>query len=182
MRGQTTLDFAIGISIFLAVVLFTFGFIPTVLDPFDVVAEENPALVDRTADSLAHGQLGSAEQPHVLDRYCTVAFFGEDTPPDECNYDGETLEDRLNLGLGQNVNVTIAGGSSPDGDPALQCWTDDAGNSEPGLVDADGTECGSGDTVLAIGDDRPDDQDTTITSRRIVSLHGETVVLEVMLW
>jgi len=181
MRGQTTLDFAIGVSIFLAVVLFTFGFIPTVLDPFDVVAEENPALADRTADSLVHGQLGSAEQPHVLDRYCTVEFFTETDPPNECNYEGTTLEERLNLEIGQNVNVTITGGSSADGGPVLQCWTDDTGTGEPGLVAAD--ECGgSDDTVLAIGDDRPGNQDTTITARRAVALHGQTVVLEVMIW
>lgn len=186
MRGQTTLDFAIGVSIFLAVVLFTFGFIPTVLDPFDVVAEENPALADRTADNLANGQLGSAEQPNIFDRYCTVEFFKQSDPPAECNYDGTTLEERLNLDIGQNVNVTIVGGEQPGDELKVQCWTDSAGGTgAPGLVNAGDADCdpdSSSDTVLAIGDERPDDQDTTITARRVASLYGETVVLEVVLW
>jgi len=184
MRGQTTLDFAIGVSIFLAVVLFTFGFIPTVLDPFDVVAEENPALADRTADNLAYGQLGSPEQPHVLDRHCTVEFFTAETPPGECNYEGETLEERLNLDIGQNVNITIMRGGSGDGTAELLCWAETTDTGEPDLVTDDDSDCDpdGSDTVLAIGDRQPGNQDTTITSRRTVSLHGESVVLEVTLW
>jgi hypothetical protein len=178
MRGQTTLDFAIGISIFLAVVLFTFAFLPSVLDPFDVVAEENPTLADRTADDLAHGQLGSPEEPNILDRFCTVAFFETGPPPGECRYDGETLEERLGLGLGQNANVTLFQSEQ------RLCWTDDAGDAEPGLVESDSADCdpSSGDTVLAVGDQRPGSTDTSITSRRVVTLYGETVVIEVMLW
>jgi hypothetical protein len=173
MRGQTTLDFAIGISIFIAVVLFTFGFVPSVLDPFDVAAEDNPTFADRTADNLAHSQLGSPEEPNVLDRHCTVAFFEGDPSPSGCNYDGTDLEERLDLDIGQDMNITI----SQDGEQRL-CWTDDAGDGEPGLA----TSCTSSDTPLTIGDDRPGEQDTTITSRRVVFLYGETVVLEVVLW
>ena len=175
MRGQTTLDFAIGVSIFIAVVLFTFGFVPSVLDPFDVVAEDNPTLADRTADNLAHGQLGSADQPSVLDWYCTVEYFEGNPSPSECNYEGQTLEQRLNLGIGDEANITI----TQEGDlSGLLCWTDDAGDGEPGLS----TACTSGDSTLAIGEARPGSQETTIASRRVVSLYGETVVLEVVLW
>ena len=180
MRGQTTLDFAIGISIFLAVVLFTFAFLPSVLDPFDVVAEENPTLADRTADDIAHGQLGSPEEPNRLDRFCTVAFFETGPSPGECRYEGETLEDRLGLGLGQNANISVFQNTQQ------LCWTADAGgsNAEPGLVRSASTDCdpSSGDTVLAVGDRRPGSTDTTITSRRVVTLYGETVVLEVVVW
>jgi hypothetical protein len=175
MRGQTTLDFAIGISIFLAVVLFTFAFVPTVLDPFDVVAEDNPTLADRTADNLAHGQLGSADQPHVLDEFCTINYFEGNPSPPECNYEGETLEERLDLEIGENANITVTRNGSVS---ELLCWTEDTGDGEPGLT----TACGSGDTTLAIGDAQPGDQDTTIESRRVVSLYGETVVMEVVLW
>lgn len=171
MRGQTTLDFAIGVSIFLAVVLFTFAFVPTVLDPFDVVAEENPVLADRTADNLAHGQLGTSEQPYVLDRYCTVTFFANESDPD-CNYDGSTLAERLGIGSDQNANITI----TQDGEQLL-CWSDDAGG-EPGLT----TACSDSDTTLAVGDERPTSEDTTITARRVVSLGGDPVELEVVLW
>lgn len=179
MRGQTTLDFAIGISIFLAVVLFTFGFIPTVLDPFDVVAEDNPTLADRTADNLAHGQLGSADQPHVLDWYCTVEYFEGAPSPPECNYEGQTLGERLDLEIGEDANITITRGGNVS---ELLCWAADAGDGEPGVVLGSSAACGPNDTTFAIGEDRPGSQETTITSRRVVSLYGETVVLEVMLW
>jgi len=179
MRGQTTLDFAIGVSIFLAVVFFTFGFVPSVLDPFDVTAEDSPTVADRTADNLAHGQLGSPDQPNVLDWYCTVEYFEGNPGPADCNYEGQTLEERLALGVGENANITITRDGSLS---ELLCWAPDADSTpdgEPGLE----TDCtGSDVTMLTIGDDRPGAQDTTISSRRVVSLYDETVVLEVVLW
>ncbi len=179
MRGQTTLDFAIGVSIFLAVVLFTFGFLPSVLDPFDVAAEDNPTVADRTADNLAHGQLGSPDQPNVLDWYCTVEYFEGNASPADCNYEGQILEERLALGVGDNANITITRNGSLS---ELLCWAPDADTTpdgEPGLE----TDCtGSGITMLAIGDERPGPQDTAIASRRVVSLYDQTVVLEVVLW
>ncbi len=179
MRGQTTLDFAIGVSIFLAVVLFTFGFLPSVLDPFDVAAEDNPTVADRTADNLAHGQLGSPDQPNVLDWYCTVEYFEGNASPAGCNYEGQTLEERLALEVGDNANITITRNGSLS---ELLCWAPDADTTpdgEPGLE----TDCTGNDvTMLAIGDERPGAQDTTIASRRVVSLYDQTVVLEVVLW
>ncbi len=170
MRGQTTLDFAIGISIFLAVVLFTFGFIPTILDPFDATASENPTLADRTADELAHGMLGSPAEPHVLDRYCTVAFFDESaTDFSGCDFEDEPVEDRLPLTDFQRVSISITRGGE------LLCW--DGGVDEPQIT----TGCGSGGTDLASGDD-PLPQDATVSARRTVLLDGETATLEVVIW
>lgn len=182
MRAQTTLDFAIGVSIFIAVVLFTFTFVPTVLEPFSVVADDNPTVADRTADSLAHGQLGATDRPHLLEWHCTVAFFRGQSSPSDCSYQGQTLEERLNLGIGQDMNVSI----TRNGDISqLLCWSadpDSTPDGEPGLTDASSSDCRSGDTALALGDNRPSRQDTTIKSRRVVSLYGETVMLEVILW
>ena len=182
MRGQTTLDFAIGVAIFIAVVLFTFTFVPTVLEPFDVVAEDNPTMADRTADSLAHGQLGPADQPHLLEWHCTVEYFEGNPSPSDCNYQGQTLEERLDLGIGERANITI---TRDGGTTQLLCWSanpDSTPDSEPGLTNASSADCETGDTTLALGEDRPDSQNTAIASRRIVSLYGETVVLEVVLW
>ena len=177
MRGQTTLDFAIGVSIFLAVVFFTFGFLPGVLDPFDVAAEDNPTMADRTADNLAHGQLGSPDQPNVLDWYCTVEYFEGNASPANCSYEGQTLDERLALGVGGSANITITRNGSLS---ELLCWAPDAtSEGEPGLE----TDCTGNDvTMLAIGDDRPGAQDTTIASRRVVSLYDQPVILEVVLW
>lgn len=170
MRGQTTLDFAIGVSIFLAVVLFTFGFIPTILDPFDATASENPTLADRTADELAHGMLGSPAEPHVVDRYCTVAFFDESaTDFSGCNFEDEPLEDRFPLTFAQNVNISLTRGDE------LLCWDSDADESQIT------TGCGSGGVTLTVGD-TPLPQDTTVSARRTVLLGSETATLEVVIW
>lgn len=173
MRGQTTLDFAIGIAIFLGVLIFVFTFVPGILAPFDVAGEEEPAKSDRIADSLSQGMLGSPENPHVLDRYCTVEFFDDGDPDEDCNFEGETLEERFDLSFSQNVNVTVVGNlSEAGGQPEQLCWD---GNE---LKERD--ECNGG-TVLTKGDDVPD-WGTVITARRVVSLHGESVTLRVVVW
>lgn len=170
MRGQTTLDFAIGVSVFVVVLLFVFTFVPGILAPFEATDEEAPVLSDRIANSLTHGILGSPEEPHILDRYCTVEFFKETEAPGECNYDGQTVEERLNVGFGRSVNVTIS-----DTQGELLCW--DSDGDEPTLTDS----C-DGDTVLlATGDELPD-REPTITSQRVVSLDGENVRMEVVVW
>lgn len=87
MRGQTTLDFAVGVSIFLVVVAFVVAFVPTMLDPFEGGAQEETAAADRLAGELATDILvEDAETPYVLDRGCVVAFFAlENTDGDPTN-------------------------------------------------------------------------------------------------
>jgi hypothetical protein len=175
MRGQTTLDFVIGVSIFLAAVLFTFGFIPGLLEPFDAAAEENPTLADRYADTLSQDVLGSPKSPHTLDRYCAVSFFeAGSSAPAECEYTGTTLEEHLGVPASQRVNVTI----TSDGDTQL-CWTEStAATGGPGLTES----CSSGDVVLSAGQRQPAIGETTISARRVVSLHDRSVMLEVIVW
>jgi hypothetical protein len=38
-RGQTTIDFTIGISVFLGVIIFVFVFAPGILTPFTVTGQ-----------------------------------------------------------------------------------------------------------------------------------------------
>lgn len=171
MRGQTTLDFVIGIVVFLAVLIFIFTFVPGILEPFAAVSEENPALSNRVADSLTQGMLGSPERPHVLDRYCTVQFFDDGPPPDQCRYDGGTLSERFNLGPTQNLNVSLlsTGGS-------VLCFeSDDGGNL------TEGSDCTGEDTRLTAGEDVPDNR-ATMTAQRVVHFHGAPVRLEVVVW
>lgn len=125
-RGQTTLDFALGISLFLGVILFIFTFVPGLLDPFALNEEEDTVLVGQVADRLSQDTLGHPENPYVLDRHCTVSFFNKSkTPPDRCRYEGDSLTDRLNVPESTNVNVTIErnitiGSAEPD----TLCWDD----------------------------------------------------------
>ncbi|MFC7057445.1 DUF7287 family protein [Halovenus salina] len=186
MRAQTTIDFAIGIAIFLSVLVFAFSFVPGILQPFELSGEENPSLSDRAADSLSQELLGSAERPSVLNRYCTVAFFNESNDASgRCNYDAGSPSAVLNLDTARNVNVTLNGNVTTSGSGSEQlCWTESspANNGEPGLVERSHAECAGDAVVLARGDDIVDQGDATITARRVVSLHGRSVTLAVVLW
>jgi hypothetical protein len=176
MRAQTTIDFAIGAAIFLAVLLFTFSFVPGILEPFSVGGEEEPIASDRAANTLTQDLIASPSEPNVLDRYCTVEFFRGNAPA-ACPYDGTTLEQQLSLASDQNVNVTIVGDideTVPGTNPI--CWQTPG---EPGL--AEGPNCASGDVQLSAGDTPPAEV-TTITARRVVWLHGEVVTLQVVMW
>lgn len=127
-RGQTTLDFAIGMSVFLIAVAFVFSFIPGMLEPFTGSNEAKTVVADRVADSLAEGMLGSPERPYILDGDCTVAFFdpaSENTDDDgtyeaakgsntvtDCTFDDLPMRERLGLEghdgtTGPRFNITI---------------------------------------------------------------------------
>jgi hypothetical protein len=122
-RGQTTLDFAVGISIFLAIVLFIFLFVPGILTTFTAGSPEETVTVNRVADDLAMGLLGSPAEPNVWDRECAVAFFAGTSPPG-CNYAGSTVTERVGIMDRQRVNITVQGNVSADPDPGSDrlCW------------------------------------------------------------
>ncbi|MEF8978279.1 MAG: hypothetical protein V5A39_05345 [Haloarculaceae archaeon] len=170
-RGQTTLDFTIGISVFLAVLVFVFAFVPGLLSPFTASSNDAPALADRTADRLAQGSVGEAkngalghpEEPYVLNGSNASIFFGNSTDPSE----------RLDLPPGSSVNVTIEGNLTGGTDNSILCWD---GNS------LDEPSCSGSDTRLATGSTPPSDNDATVTSRRVVSIAGEDVNLVVVVW
>jgi len=82
-RGQTVLDFAVGVSVFLIVVAFVLTFVPGMVKPFQESTQQETAAADRLADQLAADQLvENVSTPYVLDRECTVAFF-EDSNKNE---------------------------------------------------------------------------------------------------
>lgn len=189
-RAQTTLDFAIGITIFLAVLIFSFSFVPGILEPFELGNDEHPKLSDRIADSLSQERLGSSENPHVLNRYCTVAFFDDSVDASsECNYDSDSLKSEFNLGQFQDINVTLEGNIT-DKNTGVEpiCWSDNApvGANEPGFIEQNygSGDCdpSSGDVVLTAGEEIPADSGTTIAARRVVLIDGNAVTLTVVLW
>lgn len=182
-RAQTTLDFAIGISIFLLIVLFVFVFIPGTLDPFTVGAQEQTVTSDRVADSLSEGLLGDPATPYVLDRYCTVAFFAEapdGDPPGACRYSGDDLQDWVGVKSRQSLNITVSGNTTAaiDGSNVL-CWDEDAASlAETGS----GSPCVSSDTRLTAGDAPPTDNAATVIARRVVHLAAQDVTIRVVMW
>lgn len=182
-RAQTTLDFAIGVSLFAAVLLFVFIFVPGLLSPFTVGVNEETVASNRVADSIVGGQLGTPEEPGNLDTSCTSWFFEhagdpEEVSPSDCRYDGETVQERLGLGEHQFVNVTIIGNTTDAvAGSTILCVTDDGELHERGSG-----SCSGSDVVLAAGPSAPERNADTIASQRVAALGTEDVTVRVELW
>jgi hypothetical protein len=159
-RGQTTIDYVIGISVFLVVVVFVFGFIPTIFAPFEASSGSNTIPADRSADRLSDDLLvDSPEQPAVLNRTCTVGFFDADgTAPTGCRYDDDSDGANLSAAMGTssvtNLNVTI--------------------RSEGSITQLDGTP-------LAVGDSSEGNENVVVATR-VVLLDGDQHQLYIRVW
>ncbi|SEV96266.1 DUF7287 family protein [Halobacterium jilantaiense] len=95
-RAQTTIDFTVGISVFLVTVAFAFAFVPGIIAPFADAGTADPATANRIADGLATDRLSVAGEEYVLDDERAADFFGD---PDAI--------DRLAVPEYRTVNVTI---------------------------------------------------------------------------
>ena len=184
-RGQTTLDFALGVSIFIGIVIFVFAFVPGILQPFEASIQEETVAANRVADGLTDGRLGSSAEPGVLDRQCTVWFFenaggGTESSPSECSFTGETVHDRLGLADRQRVNVTVVGNVSTGGDSFDRlCWEE----STDSLAEVNSGTCGdAGDVMLASGPTPPESSGSAVTAVRVAALAGEDVTIYVEMW
>lgn len=102
-RAQTVQDFAVGASVFLLTVAFTFAFVPSIFTPFDseVAAGAGPQ-ADRVATSLTQ-DLSMDERSNWLDPTRTGDFFRDTTEPDST----EDLQNRFDLPFASNVNITV---------------------------------------------------------------------------
>lgn len=176
-RGQTTLDFVVGMSIFLLLVAFVFAFAPGFIAPFTQGAVEETVTTNRVADELATDALGSPGAPYVLDDDCTAVFFDEDRTSNwACSFQGDTLAAQLDVSDRQSVNVTIVGNTSAavPGENVL-CWENAANTlTEDGRSSCTGVWLGRGSNPTGVSE--------TITARRVVSLSGYNATLEVTMW
>lgn len=124
-RAQTTIDFAIGIGLFLIVVAFVVAFVPTIFTPFQ--STEGPQTADRIATSLSTDRLGDPSEPYVLNETCTNGFFDQlddgDPALSTCQFNtsATTTREMFTLDRTRDVNVTIqhANGSIVDGGTRL---------------------------------------------------------------
>lgn len=107
IRGQTTLDFVIGLSVFLLALGFAFGFLPGVFAPFSVDSDAELMRADRSAVRLSERILGSPTRPNRLNSTCTAAFFEGATLHPGCRYETLDLTGALGLPSRTNVNVTV---------------------------------------------------------------------------
>ncbi|WP_418282984.1 DUF7287 family protein [Halorubrum sp. DTA98] len=162
-RGQTVLDFAIGMSVFLLAVGFTFAFVPSLLEPFSAGEGARMIVAERGAAHLTETSLSAGSAPGVLSAACTAGFFEGTDPADideDCGWttDAAALNDELGVADYRGVNVTIAQGG------------------EVASITVDGE-----DTRLAAGDAPPSTASVS-TGSRIVDVDGETYRLTLRVW
>lgn len=183
-RGQTNIDFALGIGLFITVLVFTFTVGSGVLTPFTAGNQEESVVADRVADRLSKGLLGNVSRPYVLDRECTTAFF-EQRDPDAsgekpCQYlandGGEyTLGEQVGVRDRTVLNVTVTADINTDHDADILCWAPD-----DRTLEEDDTGCGGANDVLFSRGIRPSANDV-VTARRVVSIgnHNATMYVHV---
>jgi hypothetical protein len=159
-RGQTSIDFVVGMAVFLLTVAFVVAFLPGVFEPFTANGEGDSLAADRTATVLAEQLLADPTDPAVLDAGCTAEFF--DAAGDgaggltDCGFgtDAADLETALGLDSTTHVNVTIA---------------------ERGRVrSVNGVPLRAGPT--------PPTSESVVVSHRVVLLDGEESDLYVRVW
>jgi hypothetical protein len=179
MRGQTTLDFATGISIFLFAMLFVFAFIPGVLTPFTTTAQEETVTANRVADLVATDIVTAPGQPYLLDGACTAALLNSSLNSSsalDCGFSGGDMRERLDLAQRQSVNITFRG--SPDtGADEILCWDN---TSEQVVNASNATACDY--TLTGQTGTDPSSGDSVVTARRIVSIDGTKASMEVRIW
>lgn len=112
-RAQTTLDFALGVTVFLLTVAFVFSFTPGMLEPFTASTQQETAAADRLADQLAQEMLvADPGEPYRLDRECTVIFFESRTDGlDPGGDDSENVDDDVNDDFSEPFGTGTYGGS-----------------------------------------------------------------------
>jgi hypothetical protein len=178
-RGQTSVDFAIAMGVFLIALTTVIAFMPTMTQPF-TGGQENPLVADRLVAQLVDGQLGDPSSPSSLNTTCTMYFFNG-SAGDPCpSFDGE---DDLNtkLGLGQNtfVNVSLQKNVTGTVAPETVCAEEPGATALHDPADAD---CESGDTVMHLGPEPPEASGSIINARRFVRFEGNRVFVVVKVW
>ncbi|NEU56722.1 hypothetical protein [Halorussus sp. MSC15.2] len=163
-RGQTSVDFVVGMSVFLLTVVFVVAFLPGVFDPFTASGEGDVLAADRTATLLAEQLLADPSSPSVFDSACTAEFF--DAAGDGaggvagCQFttDAADLSAALGVGPAVAVNVTV---------------------EENGTVRSVSP---GGTSVSLDAGPTPPESESVVVSRRVVLLGGEQSDLYVRVW
>lgn len=159
-RGQTTLDFAVGIGLFVLVLGFVFGFVPGLFAP---LADDpaRPQVADRAAGRLVT-TLDRPGEPAVLNASCTRTLFGVEDLSD-CGFDPDgPLTGVAGVGDDYGLNVSLARNRTAA--PGL----------EPVVTD--------GGAELVAGPPVPGGSSSVDVARRVASLDGRDVTVVVRVW
>lgn len=162
-RGQTTIDFTVGIVLFISVMGGVFLLLPTVFEPFSTSTTAESIVADQIATQLTT-ELLQGSDPASLNAVCTAAFFGQNASLDsECPF---TADDSLKTitGLDSTTDTAISihdTGESPD-------------DSATTTVD--------GVTYELNRDTRDTGKENIAVATRTVELNGDTYRLTVEVW
>ncbi|MFC4406109.1 DUF7287 family protein [Haloarchaeobius iranensis] len=121
-RAQTTQDFAVGISVFLLTVGFTFGFLPTLLSPFgSPVGDDITAKSDRVAGTMINDFAVDGE-PRTLNATELDAWLNTDIDGDgtALRNDEDDLREYFGLRASADINVTVMNVQEGGNRPVLQ--------------------------------------------------------------
>lgn len=158
-RAQTVLDFVIGMSVFLAVVAFTFAFVPSLVEPYTAGEGATIIVAERGAAQLVESSLTTGGSVATLSHVCTVAFFdGTESPPPECDWDANADDLHAEIGAQEfrGLNLTITRG---------------------GVVETIGE-----DSVSMRAGQAPPRTASVSAASRIVDIDGETYRLTLRVW
>jgi len=172
-RGQSTLDFALGASLFLLALIGVLVFVSGTMQPFNEGSRENIGVADRVADSLSEGLLAEQGTPHVLNATCTVEFF-DDNSPSHCRHSGTNLTERVGIKHWKLVNVTMQANMTGGPEEETLCWS-----SSDSLVEQAAGTC---NTVFTAGTRTPGSASDTVTARRVVTINGTDTTMRVEVW
>jgi hypothetical protein len=111
-RGQTPVDYLVGISLLLVTILGTFALVPTIFDPFEpAVSPDKQSISDRLAEDLVTNHTYTGEE-RTLNRAELEASLDNDLP---------ALRADAGIRKSERVNVTIQNGTGTQlytaGDP-----------------------------------------------------------------
>jgi hypothetical protein len=173
-RGQSTLDFGLGASLFLLALIGVLVFVSGTMQPFNEGSRENIGVADRVADSLSEGLLAEAGTPHVLNATCTVEFF-DDNSPSYCRHSGTNLTERVGVKHWKLVNVTMQANVTGGPEEETLCWHS-AGER---VVEQASSDC---DVAFKSGPQTPGSAADTVTARRVVTINGTDTTMRVEVW
>lgn len=176
-RGQTGLDYLVGIGVFLLTVGFVLAFLPGTLTPFSD-ASERPLVADRAADTVVAG-FADGPEPNVLNATYTEAFF-DGTGTYRFDNTKTTTQAGLRSELGvppfTRVNVTlersVTGNQNELGTREILC------SNGGSFVVCSSPPTG---TRLATGLPAPADG-SVVTATRAVYVDGQDAVVVVRVW
>lgn len=173
-RGQTTLDFAVGISVFLLTTVAVVAFVPGMLEPFQTGPQESTVIADRVATQLVEETLVEDGKHYILNGTCTLAFFNASKSDAGCAFDNARgLEERLGVS-NSNLNLSIHYDFDSDKVAEPACWNETDGR----LVG-----CGDPDADWQLSENRvPPDTGSVIVGRRVAHLEGRAVEVFVRVW